>query len=72
LPYASTYGITGLITGGFISVEDLMNDANGILAEMSPGSATTDPNQAIDSALTQVFQGLNANGDFVSQELAWA
>jgi hypothetical protein len=69
LPYASAYGITGLTSGGFIDVQYLMQAANAVLGQVSPG--TPDPNQAFEAALTSVFQAANANSDFVTQELLW-
>jgi hypothetical protein len=71
LPYASAYGITGLTSGGFIDVQDLVSAANAILAQVSPGVPSGDPNQAYEAALTQVLQAANLNSDFVSQELLW-
>jgi uncharacterized delta-60 repeat protein len=69
VPYASAYGITGLTSGGFIDVQSLMNAANAVLGQVSPG--TPDPNQAYEAALTQVLQSANLNNDFVSQEVLW-
>ena len=69
LPYASAYGITGLTSGGFIDVQYLMQAANAVLGQVSPG--TPDPNQAFEAALIGVFQAANANSDFVTQELLW-
>jgi hypothetical protein len=66
LPFASAYGITGLTSGGFIDVQDLMNAANAILAQVSPGAPSGDPNQAYEAALAQVLQALDANSDFVT------
>jgi ELWxxDGT repeat protein/VCBS repeat-containing protein len=71
LPYASTYNIAGLTSGGFIDVQDLMNAANAVLAQVSPGALANDPNQAYEAALTQVLQAVNGNSDFVKQELNW-
>jgi hypothetical protein len=71
LPYATTYGITGLTSGGFIDVQNLMNAANAILAQVSPGAPSGDPNQAYEAALAQVLLAADANGDFVTRELAW-
>jgi hypothetical protein len=71
LPYASTYGITGLTSGGFIDVQDLMNAANAVLAQVSPNNPAGAPNQAYETALAQVLQAANANADFVQQELIW-
>jgi hypothetical protein len=68
LQYATTYGITGLTSGGFIDVQNLMNAANAILG-IDPRAVTGDPNQAYEAALTQVLQEANANSDFVTQEL---
>src|SRR5262249_21307891 len=69
LPYASAYGITGLTSGGFIDVRYLMQAANAVLGQVSPGP--TDPNQAYEAALAQVLQAANLNNDFVTQELLW-
>jgi hypothetical protein len=71
LSYASAYGITGLTDGGFIDVQNLMNAANAILGQVSPGAPASDPNAAYEAALAQVLQAANGNGDFVSQELWW-
>ena len=71
LPYAGAYGITGLTSGGFIDVQDLMNAANSVLGQVSPGAPAHDPNQAVELALAQALQSANGNGDFVRQELAW-
>jgi hypothetical protein len=71
LPYATADAITGLTTGGFIDVQDLMNAANAVLAQVKPGTPSGDPNQAYEAALTQVFQAANANTDFVKQEVLW-
>src|SRR5262249_15602620 len=70
LPYAGTYAINGLTSGGFISVQNLMNAANSILA-LDPRAIAGDPNQAFEAALAQVFQSANLNSDFVQQELLW-
>jgi hypothetical protein len=69
LPYASAYGITGLTSGGFIDVQYLMQAANAVLGQVSPG--TPDPNGAYEAALTGVLQAANSNSDFVAQELQW-
>ena len=61
--------ITGLTSGGFIDVQYLMQAANAVLGQVSPG--TPDPNQAFEAALIGVFQAANANSDFVTQELLW-
>jgi hypothetical protein len=71
LPYASAYGISGLTSGGFIDVQDLMAAANAALAQVSPGAASGDPNQAYETALAQVLQAADANSAFVTQELLW-
>jgi hypothetical protein len=71
LPYASAYGITGLTSGGFIDVQDLMNAANAVLAKVSPGAPSGDPNQAFEAALASVLQAADGNTDFVQQELIW-
>ncbi len=65
LPYASAYGITGLSSGGFIDVQDLMNDANAVLSQVTPGNPSGDPNQAYEAALMQVLQAANLNDIFV-------
>jgi hypothetical protein len=65
LPFTTTYGITGLTSGGFIDVQDLMNAANAILGQVSPGNPSGDPNQAYEAALDQVLQAANLNSDFV-------
>jgi hypothetical protein len=62
--YASAYGITGLTSGGFIDVQDLMNAANAILA-VDPKAGSGDPNQAYEAALALVLQAANGNTDFV-------
>jgi hypothetical protein len=69
LPYATADNIAGLTSGGFIDVQALLNAANAVLSQVSPG--TTDPNTAYETALTQVFQAVNGNTDFVTQELNW-
>jgi hypothetical protein len=71
LPHASAYGITGLTSGGFIDVQDLMNAANAVLSQVNPGDPSGDPNQAFEAALAQVLQAADGNTDFVQQELAW-
>jgi Right handed beta helix region len=71
LPYAATYGIAGLTSGGFIDVQDLLNAANTILAQVTPGNPSSNPNQAYETALTLVLQAANANSDFVQQEVMW-
>jgi uncharacterized delta-60 repeat protein len=71
LPYASAYAITGLTSGGFIDIQNLMNAANAILSQVSPGNRSGDPNQAYEAALAQVLLAANANTDFVSPELLW-
>jgi hypothetical protein len=72
LPYATADNISGLTSGGFIDVQDLMNAANAVLAQVSPGAPAHDPNQAYELALAQVLQAANGNSDFVSQELLWS
>jgi hypothetical protein len=71
LPYASSYGITGLTSGGFIDVQDLMNAANALLGKVKPGNPSGDPNQAFEAALASVLQAANGNTNFVQQELIW-
>jgi uncharacterized delta-60 repeat protein len=71
LPYATADNIAGLTSGGFIDVQDLMNAANAVLSQVSPGAPSGDPNAAYETALTQVFQAVNGNTDFVSQEVLW-
>ena len=63
--------ITGLTSGGFISVQNLMSAAKTVLSQVGPGAPSGDPNQAYEVALAQVFQSVNGNSDFVQQELAW-
>src|SRR5262249_28442636 len=70
LQYASTYGITGLTSGGFINVQNLMNAANAILG-IDPRALTGDPNQPDAAALTEVLQAANLDSYFVQQELLW-
>jgi hypothetical protein len=70
LPYATTYGIAGLTSGGFIDVQSLMSAANAELGA-DPRALAGDPNQPYEAALAQVLQAANANTDFVQQELAW-
>jgi hypothetical protein len=69
--YQTTYGITGLTSGGFITVQNLMSAANAVLGNVSPGAPAHDPNQAYELALAQVLSAANANSDFVSQETIW-
>jgi hypothetical protein len=71
LQYAGTYGISGLTSGGFIDVQDLMNAANAVLGLVSPGAPAHDPNASYEAALTQVLQAANGNSDFVKQDLCW-
>jgi hypothetical protein len=71
LPYATADNISGLTSGGFIDVRALLNAANAVLAQVSPGAPTSDPNQAYEAALTQVLQAVNGNTDFVKQEVLW-
>lgn len=66
LPYASAYGITGLTSGGFIDIQDLIQAVNALLAQVSPGAPAHDPNQAFEAALAQVLQAVNSNSDFVT------
>jgi hypothetical protein len=70
-PCASADNIAGLTSGGFIDVQDLMNAANAVLAQVSPGAPALDPNQAYELALAQVLQAVNGNTDFVQQALLW-
>src|SRR5438552_790096 len=44
LSYVSAYGITGLTSGGFINIQNLMNAANAVLSQVSPGVQSGDPN----------------------------
>ena len=55
-----------------IEVQNLMNAANAVLSQVSPGVQSGDPNQAYEAALTQVLQAVNGNTDFVSQEVMWS
>jgi hypothetical protein len=71
LPYATADNITGLTSGGFIDLQDLMNAANAALATVKPGTPSGDPNQAVEAALAAVLQAANGNSDFVQQELLW-
>src|SRR5258708_7953187 len=68
VPYATAYGITGLTSGGFIDVVDLMKAANSVLGTVSPGAPSGDPNQSFEAALTQVLSAANLNANFVQQE----
>jgi hypothetical protein len=57
---------------GFTDVQNLMNDANAVLGLVQPGAPSgSDPNTAYEAALPQVFQAINGNADFVTQELNW-
>jgi len=69
LSYAGAYGITGLTSGGFIDVSNLMSAANAILA-LDPRAVSGDPNQAYEAALASVLQAANSNTDFVLQPLS--
>ena len=60
LAYQTTSGLT---SGGFISVQNLMNAANAMLA-LDPRATSGDPNQLYEAALAQVLQAANANSDF--------
>ncbi len=72
LPYAGSSGIAGLTSGGFIDVQNLMNDANAVLALVRPGEPSgSDPNQAYEAALAQVLDAENGNRAFVVRELTW-
>jgi hypothetical protein len=72
LAYDGAGTITGLTSGGFIDVQDLMNAANAVLGLVQPGTPSgSDPNTAHEAALTQVLQAVNGNTDFVSQEVLW-
>ncbi len=71
LPYATAYGITGLTSGGFIDVQDLLIAASAALLQVKPGNPSGDANQAYEAALAQVLQAANLNGDFVQQEVLW-
>ncbi len=66
LAYPDAYGITGLTSGGFISVQNLMTAANAVLGQVVPGAPSGDPNQAYELALAQVLGAANANSDFVT------
>jgi hypothetical protein len=71
LQYANSYTITGLTSDGFISVGNLMQDANTVLGQVSPGAPAHDQNQAYELALAQTLQATTNNTDFVQQELLW-
>jgi hypothetical protein len=71
LPYAGAYGITGLTSGGFIDVQDLMNAANAVLTQANAGDPAHDANQAVEAALTQALQAADGNADFVQQDALW-
>jgi hypothetical protein len=71
LPYATADNITGLSSGGFIDVQNLMQAANAVLGTVTPGAPSGDPNQGDELALAQVLQAANGNSDFVQQELCW-
>jgi uncharacterized repeat protein (TIGR03803 family) len=71
LPYATADHIAGLTSGGFIDVQDLMNAANAVLAQVRPGAPANDPNATYELALATILQSANANTDFVLQELQW-
>jgi len=72
LPYAGSYGIAGLTSGGFLDVQALMQAANAVLGKVNPGAPSGDPNQAYEAALSQVLQAANGNSDFVRQDLLWS
>jgi hypothetical protein len=72
LPYATADNIAGLTSGGFIDVQSLIEAANSVLGQVSPGTQPTSAVQAYEAALIQVLQSVNSNSDFVSQELLWA
>jgi hypothetical protein len=65
------YGTAGLTSDGFIDVQALMNAANAVLSQVSPGNQSGDPNQAYEAALAQALQAVNGNSEFVSQEALW-
>jgi titin len=72
LPYAGVDAIGGLTSGGFIDVQNLLNDANNVLGLVNPGASSgSDPNTAYEAALAQVLQAANGNSDFVQQEVPW-
>src|SRR5262249_24482451 len=48
LQYQTTYGIAGLSSGGFISVQDLMSAANAALG-LDPRATSGDPNQPYEA-----------------------
>jgi hypothetical protein len=72
LPYATSHGIAGPTSGGFIDVQDLINDANDLLGLVPHGARSgSDLNDAYEAALAQLLQAVNGDTDFVLQELAW-
>jgi uncharacterized repeat protein (TIGR03803 family) len=71
LSYATADHITGLTSGEFINVQNLMQAANAVLATVTPGTPASDPNQAYEMALAQILQAANSNTDFVLQETLW-
>jgi streptogramin lyase len=71
LPYATADYIAGLTSGGFIDVQSLMQAANTLLGQLTPGAPSNDPNQPYETALIQVLQVANGNTDFVRQVLLW-
>jgi hypothetical protein len=72
LPYAVVDNIAGLTSGGFIDVQSLMQAANTVLGQVSPGTQPSSAIQAYEAALIQVLQSVNSNSDFVSQDLLWS
>jgi hypothetical protein len=70
LPFASQYGVPGLTSGGFLSVQNLINAANTLLLQ-DPLGGPTDPNDSYFQALMAALQAMNGNKSFVTQELSW-
>jgi hypothetical protein len=58
LRFASSLGVTGLTAGGFISVGNLLNAANAVLA-------LPNPNPASESAFASALQAVNMDSSFV-------
>jgi ELWxxDGT repeat protein len=61
LPYASGFGLAGLTADGFISIGNLMNAANAVLA-------LTSPNSGYATALANALQAANNNASFVQAQ----
>src|SRR5262249_34032103 len=58
LPFASSLGLTSLTAGGFISVGNLLNAANAVLA-------LPNPNPASESAFASALEAVNMDASFV-------